>query len=338
MKVDPTKLLHLIATKPQIRTMELADRLDCEITDIDAALEPLLAAGKILAVPVTAPSGRPATGYRLSEAVRVEQAVVSQACTTIDRAIAYITEHGTARAAELHAHLGLRANDLVSRELSAAITDGRLVVKEGNWTLDTSKAAEPEPKSELNPEVKSEPQAGPGRITRALRATTYLATTPGNRATNEQIRDAIGLGPGDSPSPYLRDALKDGRLKRDGSDWVLGETVKAPFVDKFRPAADPAPRVEQPAASGPLAPTSVVAAAPSETIKSTVVGDVFVSARGDAALRTAVAAIAAVVSPAFRCGIWSDGILELQRGGQVVATLTREECAQVVEFLESRAA
>lgn len=41
---------------------------------------------------------------------------------------------------------------------------------------------------------------------------------------------------------------------------------------------------------------------------------------------------------AFRCAIWSDGFVELQRGGQRIAVLTSDECRQLQVLFERRAA
>lgn len=180
--------------------MELADQMNHDTDEMDSALAPLLDTWTIIAVPVTLPSGR--VRHRLPlERGRPRR---TGACEPIGQQhrparSLFITERSTAQAAELYSHLGLRPNELVSSELSTAITDGRLVVRDRNWTLDVFKAAEPvlkpEPKSEPKQDAKSEPHSRPGRITRALHATTYLATMPGSRARMSRSAMQLALGP-----------------------------------------------------------------------------------------------------------------------------------------------
>lgn len=339
MKVDTTKLLQLIAAKPRIRTMELADQLNHDIDDIDDALAPLLESGAIVPIPVIAPSGRSATGYQLSEPARAERIQsapgVSIDGSSIDRAIDFITERGTARGAELHAYLGLKPNELVSRELAPARDDGRLVMREGNWTLGGPKA---------------EPEPAPVRITNTDKAVEFLRGQPGYRATSGEMRVALSMAPGAQVAPFLKRGLEDGRLARDGQDWLLGgepldSVVAVGNIIVASKDASPIPQAVVDAVAA--APAVVRPAAPVDSLKSTVVGDVFVSSRSDAAFEAAVAAIAAAPSepapvvavqsqpaaPVFRCGIWSDNVIELQRDGETIAKLTRHEGEHTADFL-----
>lgn len=51
-----------------------------------------------------------------------------------------------------------------------------------------------------------------------------------------------------------------------------------------------------------------------------------------AAQAPAPAIVASNPAPAFRCGLWSDGVLELQRDGATLATLTRNEGEHLTQF------
>lgn len=51
-----------------------------------------------------------------------------------------------------------------------------------------------------------------------------------------------------------------------------------------------------------------------------------------AAQATAPTIVANAPAPTFRCGLWSDGVLELQRDGATLATLTRNEGEHLTQF------
>jgi len=114
------------------------------------------------------------------------------------------------------------------------------------------------------------------------------------KVTTAELKQHMGLGSGASPASWLNTAIQDGRLVRSGNHWTIG---------KGRPTVSEA-------AQKPTAP---------------------------AALETTPAAaipIAAGIpySPAFRCGLWSDNVLELQRDGVTLTTLTRGEGEHMANF------
>lgn len=118
--------------------------------------------------------------------------------------------------------------------------------------------------------------------------------------TSGQLRVSIGLSKGQHPSSYLGPALRDGRLARDGDNWILGPTLapKAEVDPVTLPA--PTPRVGIPRFTDPIRAPEV-AALP--------------------------------VATSFRCAIWSDGVLELQRGGATIACLSAVERGELMSLL-----
>lgn len=64
--LDEQKMLDLIASEPLIRTKELMDRLDCDIDQVDEALAPHLASGRIVPQDVRGPTGLRAIGYKIA--------------------------------------------------------------------------------------------------------------------------------------------------------------------------------------------------------------------------------------------------------------------------------
>src|SRR5881628_3877110 len=99
--LDETKIMRLIAATPMIRTVQLADALDSDITEVEDFLLPFVNRGRIVAVPVMAPNNRKATGYQLSDSARsaILQAApgvsIDGELTDIARAIKFVGERRT---------------------------------------------------------------------------------------------------------------------------------------------------------------------------------------------------------------------------------------------------
>lgn len=114
------------------------------------------------------------------------------------------------------------------------------------------------------------------------------------KVTTADLKQHMGLGSGASPASWLNTAIQDGRLVRSGNHWTIGVG---------RPVANKTPQ-KPPAA---------------------------------AALETTPAAVSPATAgtpqtPAFRCGLWSDNVLELQRDGVTLTTLTRVEGEHLNSF------
>jgi hypothetical protein len=332
--LDEKKLLELIAASPRIRTMELVDKLDCEFSELEPLLLQQVAAGKLVAQPVSAPNGRQATGYTVGAGVLVsgstdEKSAKPPPLTMIDKAIAFVTERGTATSAELHSLLRLMPNDLVSRVLAAALADGRLVKNGKFWSLagaegeseqdDAAATADhpltaitnatfPGTSAPTEPPTEA-PTAEPEFETKGDRVVEFIQRQANRRATNSQLREVLGLGAGQFPAAYLNDCIKSGRLARHGDNWILG------------PGASAEDRGEVPLAGG-----------------KAIEIPVFANQKSDIDPAPSQAAPPAEKSACFRIGDWSDGTVELQRDGVRVASLTKEEFDQVGRFWNLRAA
>jgi hypothetical protein len=123
--------------------------------------------------------------------------------------------------------------------------------------------------------------------------------------TNGQMRVATGLHVGQYPVSFLAVPLRDGRLARDGENWVLGPAL-AP-KQQAEPIADEKAKMEIP---------------------------VFTETANSPAHPVAPAAPAVQGARAgFRCAVWSDGILELQRDGATIASLLPGERAELAGHL-----
>jgi len=169
-------MLTLIARNPAIRTVEIADHIDCDVDQVQPLLQPMIDAGEILLIPVTAPNGRPANGFmftekgrkgelfrELSEERRVAQAAsmpahapaipaapdqLEQPVSKIETAIRFIRAQGSAAASEIRDLLKLEKGQSPMAYLGNALRDGRLKVSNGIYTLgdgQPEKAAAPKP-------------------------------------------------------------------------------------------------------------------------------------------------------------------------------------------------
>lgn len=114
------------------------------------------------------------------------------------------------------------------------------------------------------------------------------------KVTTAELKQHMGLGSGASPASWLNTAIQDGRLVRSGNHWTIGAG---------RPVAKEAP--QKPPAAAEME-TTPAAASP--------------------------ATAGTPQTPAFRCGLWSDNVLELQRDGVTLTKLTRAEGEHMNSF------
>lgn len=215
MSIDLKALTDLIKSRPEIRTVEIADIIDCDPELIEPALRPHIAAGDIQVLPVIAPNGRTVNGF-------------------------------------------------IWRKPEAAQSQIEVPV----FAAQTS------------------PPAGTSKIDLAIR---FIRSN--GSATSAELRRVMDLGPGQTPIAYLGGALKDGRLRKHGVNYYLGDQK----VDGAAAEPEPKPsKARRPAGRRSQFPPASAAAIPPQP-------------------------------PAFRCGSWSDGVLELQRDGQTLVLLTADE-------------
>lgn len=167
--IDMTKVLELIGKNPGIRTVQISDRLDCDLAELRGVLHEETQRGSaIVAHNVTAPNGRAAIAYTLV-GVPLPDTLATAADggkpkTNVERAIEFIEAQpdGKATSAQLHTLLGLKADEYASQYLGGAVKDGRLVKDGKFWSLGTGKKVEsappPAPAPANTPEPKQKPQ------------------------------------------------------------------------------------------------------------------------------------------------------------------------------------
>jgi hypothetical protein len=123
------------------------------------------------------------------------------------------------------------------------------------------------------------------------------------KVSGAELKRHMGLSGAASPGNYLNTALRDGRLARDGIYWMIGPAKPA--------NKEPEPKVAATTERAPETAAIPVPALPANEAQHQV---------------------APASSPTFRCGLWSDDVLELQRDGETLATLTRTEGEQLSSF------
>lgn len=114
------------------------------------------------------------------------------------------------------------------------------------------------------------------------------------KVTTAELKQHMGLGSGASPASWLNTAIQDGRLVRSSNHWSIGNGT--PVTSQITQKT-PAPAVLETAAA---AASPVTAGTPHLS--------------------------------KFRCGFWSDNVLELQRDGVTLTTLTRAEGEHMNSF------
>lgn len=176
-------------------------------------------------------------------------------------------------------------------------------------------------------------------MTNAERAIAFI--TQKGEATSAELHALLGLKPTESASNYLTAALKDGRLNKDGKTWKLGPgkpvapvapslSFRAPIGKAEGPkakfsATEPAVTREEAAAAAaaPVAPVEE---------KRPTLDEAIAMQKRDREQRIATPASVSAPQP-FRVGLWSDGVLELQRAGQTVALLEQKEGEHLATFM-----
>lgn len=326
MQVDEQALLQTIGANPMIRTVQLADKMNCDIADIDDILLALSNRGRVVGHPVTAPNNRKATGYTLSEGLRQEilhasPGVSIDTCAAhIERAIAFIRQHETVTGAQLHAFLGLEPSETPSQFLAEALADARLFKDGKHWTLGAASrcAQAGTPAPALASEIDS-------MVAKAL---AFIAES--GAATDQQLRKVMGIGK-EAPASYLATEVREGRMHKTSWHWKAGPrpagavpafriTDEKGVVAQFGPDARPEEAIAPPSVTVTfIDPAKPVPYPPEpEGTHSPEPAKPFPTA-------------------SFRCGLWSDGVLEICRDGKVIAALSPDERTQVEEFLKRAA-
>ena len=131
------RVLQTIAQKPNIRTIEICDTIDCEIELVEQVLAVLLKDKQIQATDGVAPNGRMAKFFDLFKDTLPATATPTLTATKskVDLAIDFIREHGRATTEQMRQVMDLKSHQHPLAWLSAAITNGRLARAKEFWIL-----------------------------------------------------------------------------------------------------------------------------------------------------------------------------------------------------------
>lgn len=227
-------------------------------------------------------------------------------------------------------HSGIARNGHTAQLYNLSLTFKRS--KEGAAMVAAAAAVvkEPAPAPAVVVTVKPAPQGS--KVDRAVELVQK------GSATDDQLRAAMGLTRGEYPSAYLNSAIKSGRIHKGANGWARG---RAP--GGAEPYNTPiAARKDEVKAQFPAT------AAPEDVANVVVVGNTILASKDHKAIAPeVVAAVAAVEKPTalpappvepdvpvYRCGLWSDGVLELQRNGRTVLQTTQREHEFMADFLK----
>lgn len=286
------RILEVIASTPQCRVAQIVDKLDMEFEDVQASLAALEAVGDIVSREETGPNGLQGKAYSVSEKFKQTDAYkrmtlkassvinMTPGMNRVERAIAFVREHGTATSSELHALMGLADDEYASNALASAVRTKRLIKDGKNWTLGPGPGGGVELPASTN--TRSPAQAR----TPARTVTPAAFPMPKFLSKATQPDEDVALAPG----------------KPDQASTIAAD-VMASVVASAKAASAPTPAKPARPKAEPETADTVVAATPATSSAS-----------------------------AIRCGLWSDGHVEVQRDGQTAAVLAVEEVICLADF------
>jgi hypothetical protein len=241
-------ILEQIAQHPKCRAVQLADRLDLELVDVQAALAALIAVGDVTAEAGTSPAGSACQMYDLSatfkdseaykpilaKSLAAQFATYRQDLGKTDRAIEFVRERGSATSSELHIVLQLDARETPSQFLTNAVRNGRLVKDGKNWTLGPNAPEAIPPARE--PAVKTDALASGaelGRVEASVTVPKFAAHEAAKplQGLRQALREPVPVA-----VPQYRFAVwSDGVLevRKDGQTVVELPQAAADSLDAF---------------------------------------------------------------------------------------------------------
>lgn len=181
-------------------------------------------------------------------------------------------------------------------------------------------AATPAPTPAPTPDNTSAPVPAAPKKSRTDDAIEYIRHR--GRVSTAELKVHMGLKSGEAPATWLALPIRDGRLARDGVYWMIGAG----------PASNAGKATKPTAARGTIPKLGATLAAkspekPQERVEQPAAPEV------PAPAVEPVATPPAQPAGRFRCGLWSDGVLELQRDGVTLAQLTRGEGEHMADFI-----
>lgn len=194
--------------------------------------------------------------------------------------------------------------------------DYKLIMAKQAGTAAAASAPTPAP----TPDNTSAPVPAAPKKSRTDDAIEYIRHA--GKVSSTQLKTHMGLKSGESPATWLSGPIRDGRLLRDGVFWMIGSG---------KPASKVGAATKPTAARGAIPKLGATLAAKSPQ-PAPAAPEPKAAPDTPAPVPEAVAATPVHPAGRFRCGLWSDGVLELQRDGVTLTELTRGEREHMADF------
>ncbi len=297
--MDDMKIYQYLARKPDARAQDIADTLNAELKDASDTLRDLVEVGTIVRHAGTGPNGLPCQLYNLSDVFKRSRdgvAVLAAAAGMVDAAPAFAP----------------------AAPAQAPVT---------------------------TPVFAQQTELQPAK-TRVDRGLAHLALH--KTATDDDMRTAMGLKGRDAPRAYMVSAIKSGKVVKDENGWRLGDGTppgkpkpgaasrnfsvtnpKGGPVAQFGKQAYPVDRVTNDDVKDLPAAVVEQLSKPAQVKVQEQLGRI----AGGLPDKIDTQPPAAPLPTGLRFGLWSDGILDIQRDGKIVDSLTSVERKQLAKFM-----
>ena len=292
------KMFVLIAARPQIRTVEIADIIDCDPDQVQPALQSNIDLGYLAVTEVTAPNGRPANAFTITRKFMCGDLYPKlQADIAAQRAADEQVRPSPAPAPKPAAAPRSLEQSMTAPGVERIAAVRVLPPEDDEMPVFTTGQAPPRA-----------PRSATGIPVSKIDVAIRFVRESGGRVSHAGMKAHLGITQHQSPVAWLGSALRDGRLARDGTDWLIGNGTPP------TPAATPAVAEPLRQAAPTQAPAPAVATPPAPEPKVAEPAPLALAVSVDRA------------PPRFRWAAWSDGSIEIERDGQKVLTLSPDEC------------
>lgn len=219
------KILDLILSRPNIRTVEIADKLDMEPDSVRPKIADEIRSGMIVEEPIIAPNGHKVLSFRFASAKPAAPIVTEPMPAPVPARIARLMSPAMRRAS-VAAPAPADIDVPVSRKLDTPLTP-----------------AQPRKRAD-------------GQPTRIELALECLRAANGEPVPTEMLGRAMGLSAKNHPSSYLMAPMRDGRICMRAKMWTLGTAA----VDLPAPVVSARPKLSEMAPAAPTFPRADPAA------------------------------------------------------------------------------
>jgi len=259
-----TEVLSLILSRPNVRTVEIADRLDMEPDAVRPLIADEIARGVIVEESIVAPNGRPVLSFRYASAAPAA-AVVSELAADpfparVLRALPPTERPVIERERPLSSRPAPPPPPPAADPLTLALSPAHVTPEHSDEPLEIDVSVtrkEGVPSAAAIPAVFTAGRAK--TMTRVELALACLRAAEGKPVFTVDLASAMGLPSGHHPTSYLKQAMTRGRVVRSGTMWTLGPNepgyVALVTAQEPKPAGPVFPRAD-PAALAAYVPGS----------------------------------------------------------------------------------